>query len=513
MTSPSSLPYTTSARPVARVVDGLTPRHRRALRARLDVLVTTLTGAEGTSLSEAVDIVATEVGHAADLLWLAHSVLAAELPTDEEMADLLARARLGGTWVALAPVLDGLADARRLPSVEVLRGVVTCDVHTTAQSVFLSGIQRVVRETTARWQVAHDLTFVGWTRDQTGLAPIGVEEHQRMFGRDAVGQQPETPTVVVPFESTHLWVEVVTDRRRTSRLLALAQHSRNEVGVLGFDAIPITSSVTVAHAMTSHFARGLAAVRRADRVGTISEAAAEELRGVLDMGAGRRDRGPEVAAVPLAVSATATTEADLDEARAGLVVDGEPMVLVIGSHEPRKNHLAVLHAAELLWREGLHFNLVLVGAGSWRAEQYERTLAGLVGAGRPVQSIRGLPDRLLWAAYRLAHCTLFPSLNEGFGLPVAESLAAGTPVITSGFGSMREIVAPHGTPLGGLLVDPRDDHSLVAALRTMLTDTTTYERLRAETARHVERSWDDYAEELWAFLVDGVRPGGAAPEE
>ena len=165
------------------------------------------------------------------------------------------------------------------------------------------------------------------------------------------------------------------------------------------------------------------------------------------------------------------------------------MVLVVGSHEPRKNHLAVLQAAELLWSEGVRFTLVFVGAGSWKANDYESTLDRLVMEGRPVQSLRALPDRLLWAAYRLAHCTIFPSLNEGFGLPVAESLAVGTPVITSGYGSMRDILAPNGDPVGGLLVDPRDDASLLEAMRTLLTDDATYQRLKLEAAHHVGRTW------------------------
>ena len=88
-------------------------------------------------------------------------------------------------------------------------------------------------------------------------------------------------------------------------------------------------------------------------------------------------------------------------------------------------------------------------------------------------SVRALSDDLLWAAYRLAHCVVFPSLNEGFGLPVAESLACGTPVVTSGFGSMREI-ARHG---GAILVDPRDDHDIAAGLRLMLTDRELHETL------------------------------------
>jgi glycosyltransferase involved in cell wall biosynthesis len=128
-----------------------------------------------------------------------------------------------------------------------------------------------------------------------------------------------------------------------------------------------------------------------------------------------------------------------------------------------------------------------------------------VKLGRPIQSLRALSDHMLWAAYRIAHCTVFPSLNEGFGLPVAESLAAGTPVITSNFGSMQDIVLVDGEPLGGLLVDPRDDDSVTEALRTMLTDGEVYERLKDETGRRPVRTWDDYASELWTYLVEGHR--------
>lgn len=507
MRNNASLPYTSRPATLLDEVEKLLPPARRALTSRLRLLVTTLTGDEADPTPLPVDLVADVVGNAPDRLWLAHAVLSAELPTDEDMADLLVRARLGGTWAALAPALRLLTEARRLVEVDVLEEVVSCDVHTTSESEFMSGIQRVVRETTARWERAHDVVHLGWTNDQSALRHLGVEQRTRLFGAAQNAAATSTaPRVVVPWRSTHLWVEVITDLRRTGRLLALAQHSGNQVGVLGYDSIPVTSSATVADGMTSHFARSLAGTRRAHRVAMISDAAAEEFRGVMDMGAGRRDRGPEVVSVPLAVAALSTTAEDIAEARAGLVLDDVPMVLVVGSHEPRKNHLAVLHAAELLWREGVRFNLVLVGAGAWNATEYESAVASLLAAGRPVQSIRGLPDRLLWAAYRLAHCTLFPSLNEGFGLPVAESLAAGTPVVTSDFGSMRDIVAPYGEPLGGLLIDPRDDRSLTDGLRTVLTDPTTYARLKAETAQHPERTWDEYAAELWSFLVDGRTP-------
>jgi glycosyltransferase involved in cell wall biosynthesis len=258
------------------------------------------------------------------------------------------------------------------------------------------------------------------------------------------------------------------------------------------------------------FARNLAALRYADRVATISHATAEEYLGWRGMCHGRGPRGPEVTPVPLPVEARVPDEEALGRARRLLKLPDHPVVLVVGSHEPRKNHLAVVQAAELLWRDGLKFTLAMVGAGSWRAEAYDQTVAERIAAGRPLLSIRGLPDDLLWAAYHVADFTVFPSLHEGFGLPVAESLAAGTPAITSNFGSMREIVAPEGTPLGGLLVDPRDDHGLADAMRTLLTDAGTRERLIAETRSRPQRTWDDYASELWDYLVYGRAPSTPA---
>jgi glycosyltransferase involved in cell wall biosynthesis len=185
------------------------------------------------------------------------------------------------------------------------------------------------------------------------------------------------------------------------------------------------------------------------------------------------------------------------------------VVLSVGSHEPRKNHLAVLHAAEVLWREGLSFTLAFVGGNSWNSAEFETQVESLRRANRPVQTILGLPDELLWAAYRLAYCTVFVSLHEGFGLPVAESLACGTPVITSDFGSMREIAGQGGA----LLVDPRRDESIIDGLRRLLTDRPFRDQLAATAANMTRRSWDQYAQETWDYLVAAPVPVARAPAD
>jgi glycosyltransferase involved in cell wall biosynthesis len=101
-------------------------------------------------------------------------------------------------------------------------------------------------------------------------------------------------------------------------------------------------------------------------------------------------------------------------------------------------------------------------------------------------------------AYASAAFTVFPSLHEGFGLPVAESLLHGTPVVTTNYGATAETGA-HG---GALLIDPRSDTELTDAMRTLLTDDVALRRLRGQIASRPERSWQDYADELWNRLVE-----------
>jgi glycosyltransferase involved in cell wall biosynthesis len=113
---------------------------------------------------------------------------------------------------------------------------------------------------------------------------------------------------------------------------------------------------------------------------------------------------------------------------------------------------------------------------------------------------------MLWAAYEIASFTVFPSLNEGFGLPVAESLATGTPVITAGYGSMRQIAASGGA----LLIDPRSDAALTDAMRTLLTDPRVHARLAAEAQMVTGKSWDKYAFEVWQHFMESEEPSELA---
>jgi glycosyltransferase involved in cell wall biosynthesis len=490
------------------------------IRQRLGTVLTTLGGRVTTRTVDLVDGVSTALAAGpADRMWLTLAVLSGELPQPEDVRRACRRAELDGPLAALGDILPSQdrASSDRPESrwpVEVVTGQVVVDLHHTSGTAFATGIQRVAREVTRRWARAQPFVLVGWTRGYTALhqLPMSAIEGVPLAGDGSgsgnTGTERDAPTgsIIVPWRSTYVLPELLGEAGRVDRFQALAQYSGNRSAVIGFDCVPMTTGETAVEGMGADFAHYLAAVAHTDRVATISAGAAVEFRGWRSMLGGAGLAGPEITPVPLPMDRPPLDDDAVAMARAQLAVVGMPMVLVVGSHEPRKNHRAVLQAAELLWRDGLEFSLLFVGGNSWNSERFTTALHDLQAVGRPVHAVRALTDDLLWAAYAIARCTLFPSLNEGFGLPVAESIASGTPVITSDFGSMREIAEPGGA----LLVDCHDDHQIAHALRRLLTDDALHATLADQARRRPRRTWDDYADETWSYLVNG---GGTGPPE
>lgn len=436
-----------------------------------------------------------------DVVWLTLAVLSGVLPTAEQVVTARRTARFDGPQVVFDTAMQLERPEDRGAVVEVTSGPVV-DIEHLARTSLGTGIQRVTRETMRRWVERHEVHAAGWHLDHRAMRPLTGPELARALGGSAKGRtsapHPQRERrVLVPWQATYVLPEVVLEEGRTRRMEALLRFSRSRGAAIGFDTVPLTSAETAAEDVPPRFALELAALRHAHRIATISAAAACEYEGWRTMVRSMGLEGPDIREIALAVEAAAPDPEALAEASARYCVPTLPMVLCVGSHEPRKNHLAVLHAAERLWRDGVEFSLVFVGGNAWKSEGFSRRLAELAAAGRPVESVLGLPDRLLWALYALARCTVFPSLNEGFGLPVAESLASGTPVVTSNFGSMLEI-AEGG---GALTVDPRDDGAVAAALRALVTDDVLHHELAAQARARTARTWQQYADETWDYLV------------
>jgi glycosyltransferase involved in cell wall biosynthesis len=171
----------------------------------------------------------------------------------------------------------------------------------------------------------------------------------------------------------------------------------------------------------------------------------------------------------------------------------ERYVLFVGNLAPRKNLLRLLDAWSLVHPHFPETSLVLAGAANqvFRDAGLNEPPAGVVTAGY-------VADEHLPAIYGGAECFVFPSLYEGFGLPLLEAMACGIPVLSSNVTALPEVAGD-----AALLVDPYDVEAMAAGLERLLAD----ESLRHDLSRRgLERArnftWERTAAATWRVLAE-----------
>jgi glycosyltransferase involved in cell wall biosynthesis len=174
----------------------------------------------------------------------------------------------------------------------------------------------------------------------------------------------------------------------------------------------------------------------------------------------------------------------------------ERFLLAVGTIERRKNLLLALRALERL--PGVP--LVAVG----RPTPYAGELVSFArarGLSGRFRLLSGVPTEDLAAMYRLATLAIYPSLFEGFGIPIVEALFSGTPVVTTQGGCFAEAGGP-----GSAYVDPHDPDALREVIARLLEDEGERARMREEGLRHAARfSEDSIAEGLCAAYEEALR--------
>lgn len=232
------------------------------------------------------------------------------------------------------------------------------------------------------------------------------------------------------------------------------------------------------------------ALGAADRIVAVSSATAEELR----------EAFPQFAAKIVVVHEAAGTlpapgpTRDLDQL--GI---GQRFVLFVGTTEPRKNLQRLLQAFAAATSAHRGIQLVVAGQTGWGCEELAKQA-----------DVLDLTDRLVWLGkiddatlatlYRHARCLALPSLYEGFGLPLLEALAHGTPVLTSNCSAMPEVAGD-----AGILVDPLSSDAIARGLASLLFDDTLHSSLAARAVAQAQRfSWDTAAHDTLAVFAEAI---------
>ncbi|MGH7731855.1 MAG: glycosyltransferase family 4 protein, partial [Candidatus Eiseniibacteriota bacterium] len=243
-------------------------------------------------------------------------------------------------------------------------------------------------------------------------------------------------------------------------------------------------------------------VRHATRIVVDAECTRGDIARILGVGAERVD------VVPLAagIDGTSAVGAEaLAAVRARYSLGDAPYVLYAGTLEPRKNLVRLVEAFASLPPDCAAVRLVLAGGWGWHTGPLRHALARSPACGRT--TVTGpLAEDALRALYAGATLFVYPSLYEGFGLPVVEAMAAGVPVITTTRGSLAEVASG-----AALTVEPDDTAALAAAITRLLRSKDERECARRRgLERAGEFSWRRTAELTFNAYERASRD--AAPE-
>jgi glycosyltransferase involved in cell wall biosynthesis len=231
---------------------------------------------------------------------------------------------------------------------------------------------------------------------------------------------------------------------------------------------------------------GLAA-RRSHRVITDSRSTRDDLVRLLSIPPDRID------VIPLGVR-EAGRHAPTPERllRSRYELGDRPIVLSVSAKRPHKNLLRLLDAVNAIPQEERPV-LVVPGYTTWHEHELRRRAAELALEG-DVRLVSWVPDDDLEGLYRAARCFVFPSLYEGFGLPVLEAMQRGLPVACSDRASLPEIAGD-----AALLFDPENTTAIAAAIGRLLSDDELCIRLAAAGRRQAAGfTWERTARETLA---------------
>ena len=224
------------------------------------------------------------------------------------------------------------------------------------------------------------------------------------------------------------------------------------------DLVPLRLPYTTLDRKPSYFDLMKWIAKSADHIVTVSEASRKDIIDLVGVPLDRVTNTYQAVHLPRHLMERDETEVE-DEVRGVFHLEPRDYFLFFGSIEPKKNIGRIIEA---FLASGVDSPLVIVGARAWKSKAELRLIESLPGGDRRIVQIEYLPLPMLVSLIRSAKAVVFPSLYEGFGLPVLEAMMLGTPVLTANTSSLPEVAGD-----AALKVNPYSVSEIGAALRAL----------------------------------------------
>jgi glycosyltransferase involved in cell wall biosynthesis len=379
-----------------------------------------------------------------------------------------------------------------------------------------SGIQRVVRKLAEQLPAVAEVAFVTWDYSDGHLRYLDARGLQRLFGTQA------WPTSVRPHPLAHrvnfrfgatlpqgraVWLlmpEVsyhgAAGTAVISRIVSMCREYGVRTAAIFYDAIPITNaSYRNLKALHAAYTTQIA---RCDRIYAISQHSRRELARLYTRMVDPPD--PQLQALLRRIVAVPLGEADQVTAAPAHDPAACKRILLLGTIEPRKGQVRVLRAFKKI-DAAIAGDYEVHIAGSLHPDVADAFNA-LVASCSRFRYHGYMPAADAEELFAGVRFSVFASEDEGFGLPIAESLARGIPCLTANFGAMAETARGGGC----LTTDVRDVRPLTDAMKRLMQDDVLLARLQAEIAARKLRTWRDYASDLAADMLAASEEEAAA---
>lgn len=367
---------------------------------------------------------------------------------------------------------------------------------------FVTGIQRVVREIVLRFYKKADFETIllSYSNDNEIFNIVdrdsfinyfenGVGSKNSFYTHRKLRLEDIEPGSVF-FDIDSVW----NSRIRRSFVLPLLRDNGVKIAVFVHDIIPITHPQYCHQNTTFFFMDYIGAyLKYADIIITSTQTtldAINDLSEKLGLPVKRGFVAPLGSDFKQQKNADEKVDGDVKKA-----VGKKKYALIVGTIEPRKNHEILLKAFD---KALFDKNLCLVFAGrfGWNIDELKQKIENHPQLGKKFFHFSGANDATIDYLYKNAYLMLFPTFNEGFGLPLIESIERHTPVVASNCKVLQEI----GTDFCDYF-DPNNEDELAEIVSRYLDDPSEYERIKAHLSDYVPFTWDMSADRMEQALL------------